>query len=77
MAKTAHARLDDETHHLLVKLIRATGENESALIRRGLERLAEDLPRSKRPRIIGIGAFESRVSDRGSNKKHLRGFGRS
>jgi hypothetical protein len=77
MAKIAHARLDDDTHQLLVELSRATGESESELIRRGLEVLAQTLPRRRKLRIFGLGKFESGVPDLGSNKAHLSGFGKS
>jgi hypothetical protein len=40
--------------------------------------VAEDMPRKKtRPRrVIGLGLFNSGIADLGSNKKHLKGFGR-
>lgn len=77
MAKIAHARLDDDTHQLLTELSRATGESESELIRRGLEVLAQTLPKRRKTRVFGVGKFASNVSDLGSNKAHLSGFGKS
>lgn len=77
MAKIAHARLDDDTHQLLIELSRATGESESELIRRGLEALAQTLPRRRKPKIVGLGKFASGLADLGSNKAHLSGFGKS
>jgi hypothetical protein len=76
MAKIAHARLDEETHELLRELSRATGESESELIRRGLQVLAQTVPRRRKSRIIGLGKFASGVQDLGSNKKHLSKFGK-
>jgi hypothetical protein len=76
MAKTARARLDDETEALLKALSRATGQSESELIRMGLESLSEKLARKRRNRIIGLGKFASGVRDLGSNKRRLTGFGK-
>jgi hypothetical protein len=76
MAKVVQARLDDETHALLQHLRRRTGMSESELLRRGLRAMAA-LPDARgRPRVIGVGKFASRVDDLGSNKAHLKGFGR-
>jgi hypothetical protein len=39
-------------------------------------RAKKPVPRTKRPRIIGLGEFSSGVRDLGSNKNHLKGFGK-
>jgi len=76
VSKIVQARLDDETRAVLERLRRQTGVGESELVRRGLKLLAsasEERPK----RIIGLGRFASGRTDLGSNKRHLRGFGRS
>jgi hypothetical protein len=75
MAKIVQARLDQDSEALLQRLRRRTGLSESALVRRGLA-LLEASERRGRSRIVGLGKFESGRRDLGSNKRHLRGFGR-
>ncbi len=77
MGRIVQSRLDPETLGLLTRLRQRTGLSDSELLRRGLRRLAEDSPQPPRHRIIGIGKFGSKVKDLGSNKRYLRGFGRS
>jgi hypothetical protein len=72
-----HARLDSETDAVLRRLRRSTGLADSELIRRGLRVLATFSEESGRGRVIGLGAFASGISDLGSNKRHLDGFGGS
>ena len=75
MKQVIHARLDVETQELLERLRRQTGRNNSFLVREGLRALASLTlrPRSRMP--IGVGEYESGISDLGSNKGHLEGFG--
>ncbi len=75
MGALIHARLDDATERQLVRLRKATGLTDSELVRRGLQALVAMPVRGNRT-IVGLGAFESGVSDLGSNREHLRGFGR-
>jgi len=77
VGRIVQSRLDPETLDLLTRLRRRTGLSDSELLRRGLHRLAENRPRARRHRIVGVGKFASKVTDLGSNKRHLRGFGRS
>jgi len=77
MGRIVQARLDPETLGLLTKLRRRTGLSDSELLRRGLHRLAEEQRRSRHYGIVGVGKFASKVTDLASNKRHLRGFGRS
>ena len=74
-SRVVHARLDANTERVLAELTRRTGLSESELLRRGL--LALSKPSSRRRRVIGMGKFTSRKADLGSNKQHLRGFGKS
>ena len=75
MAALIHARLDENTERQLARLRKATGLTDSALVRRGLQALATMPVRGSRT-IVGLGAFESGKRDLGSNRAHLRGFGR-
>jgi hypothetical protein len=76
MSKIVHARLDAESQKILQRLARRTGWADSSIIRRGIRLLAELTLLSPKNRIVGIGMFNSGLSDLASNKKHLRDFGR-
>ena len=75
MGALIHARLDAATERQLARLRKATGLTDSELVRRGLQALAA-LPLQGNRAIVGLGAFESGKPDLGSNRAHLRGFGR-
>ncbi len=75
MVETVQARLDPESKRALSKLARVTGWSTSRIIREGLRALAAcHGPATER--IVGLGKFSSGVKDLGSNKQHLRGFGK-
>ncbi len=76
MKTIVQARLDPETGKALLKLKRQLGMSESEVVRAGLRLLAASQPTSQSPRIVGLGQFDSGVTDLGSNKTHLKGFGR-
>ena len=76
MSRVAHIRLDAHTEGVLERLARETGQTPSELVREGLRLVAAANPASGTPEIVGLGAFASGTSDLGSNKGHLRGFGR-
>jgi hypothetical protein len=75
MGTLIHARLDKTTERQLARLRKATGLTDSELVRRGLQALAA-LPLQGHRSIVGLAAFESGTPDLGSNRAHLRGFGR-
>jgi hypothetical protein len=76
MSRIIHARLDPESAAILDQLQRRCGWSDSQIVREGIKALSLLLvPRGKR-RIVGMGQFASRITDLGSNKKHLKGFGR-
>jgi hypothetical protein len=77
MAKIVHARLDEESRLLLEELRRRTGLKDSEVVRRGIRALATLTPGGKPRRVIGLGRFASGIPDLGSDKRHLKGFGRS
>jgi len=76
MRATIQARLDDRSRKRLVALVRGLGWTPSQVVREGLRILEATRLRKKKQRIIGLGRFRSGVPDLGSNKKHLRDFGR-
>ncbi len=78
MSRVVQARLDGATERLLLDLRRRLGLSDSQLVRRGLAALAEqEIGHPAPPKVTGIGRFASGHSDLGSNRAHLRGFGRS
>jgi hypothetical protein len=70
------ARLDDRSRKRLAVLVRELGWSPSQVVREGLRVLEASYLRRKKQGVIGLGKFRSDVTDLGSNKKHLRGFGR-
>ena len=75
MERVVQARLDAETEKALDRLVSQLGWKPSRVVREGLRLLAAAQPGSERRTIAGMGKFSSKVSDLGSNKKHLAGFG--
>ena len=76
MRFTIQARLDDPSRKRLAVLVRELGWTPSRVVREGLRVLETSYLRRKKRGIIGMGKFASGVPDLGSNKKHLRTFGR-
>ena len=66
--------MDADTQKTLARLVDQLGVSPSTVVREGIRLLAASQPKSRK--IVGLGKFSSGVSDLGSNKKHLRGFGR-
>jgi hypothetical protein len=46
------------------------------VVREGIKALNVLLVPTRSRQIVGLGQFRSRVKDLGSNKAHLKGFGR-
>jgi hypothetical protein len=76
MRPNVQARLDRRSQLALEELVRRLGWSPSRVVREGLRLLAACYGKPSQERVIGIGRFASQVPDLGSNKKHLRGFGR-
>ena len=76
MSSTVQARLDTAERRDLVRLARSLGCSPSEVVREAIRRLAASHPLPGRPRVVGLGKFSSGIPDLGSNKKHLKGFGR-
>ncbi len=75
MKSTVQARLDAASRRDLARLVQSLGWSPSRVVREALRRMASSHSPSRRARIIGMGKFSSGVSDLGSNKNHLKGFG--
>lgn len=75
--RIVHARLDPETRRLFERLQRRTGLSDSELVRRAVQALARGQVEGGRPRVVGVGKFESGVGDLSTNPEHFEGFGRS
>lgn len=57
-------------------LVRELGWTPSRVVREGLRVLEASCLRRNRRGVIGLGKFQSGITDLGANKKHLRDFGR-
>ena len=75
MKASVQARLDRSSQVALEELVRRLGWSPSRVVREGLRLLAACYGKPSRKRVVGVGRFASRVTDLGSNKKHLEGFG--
>ncbi len=73
MKTSVQARLDEETRAALDLLKKRHGWSTSQVVREGLQLLARQA--AKPVKIIGLGKYDSGLTDLGSNKKHLEGFG--
>jgi len=76
MPSTIQARLDESTQKMLAQLVKRLGWSPSKVVREGLRLLAACHLGNGHRKIIGQGKFASGIPDLGSNKEHLRGFGR-
>ena len=75
MSRVIHARLDEETDAVRQQLNLRLGWSDSQIVREGIKALAARLVPKRKRKIVGLGKFQSGVSDLGSNKRHLKGFG--
>jgi Arc/MetJ-type ribon-helix-helix transcriptional regulator len=76
MSFIIQARLDNESRKRLKTLVRELGLTPSEVVREGIRALETNRLRKKKKAVIGMGQFASGLSDLGSNKKHLDGFGK-
>lgn len=75
MKTVVQARLDDDSLIALKKLVKRLGWSPSEIVREGLRLMTACYGAPSGKRVIGQGQFASGISDLGSNKKHLKGFG--
>jgi len=76
MGPSIQARLDEPSQRALAQLVKQLGWSPSKVVREGLRLLAACHLRNRSRKIIGLGKFTSGIPDLGSNKKHLRDFGK-
>jgi hypothetical protein len=76
VGRIIHARLDVQTERLLREIERRLGWNDSQAVREGIKALNVLLVPRRSRQIAGLGRFRSGIRDLGSNKTHLKGFGR-
>lgn len=76
MGGTIQARLDPESQKRLAALVRQLGWTPSRVVREALRVLAATRLHKRKRKIIGLGKFDSGLTDLGSNKKYLEDFGR-
>ena len=76
MSFIIQARLDNESRKRLKTLVRELGLTPSEVVREGIRALETNRLRKKKKAVIGMGQFASGLSDLGSSKKHLDGFGK-
>ena len=81
MKNYVHARLDREARAQLDELKKATGESESALVKRGLRLVHQQVRRRRRRSVLDvarpfIGKYASGFGDLSTNTKHLDDFGK-
>ena len=76
MRATLQARLDERSQKRLALLVRELNWTPSQVVREGLRILEASHLRRKKLGVICLGKFSSGISDLGSNKKHLRKFGK-
>jgi hypothetical protein len=76
MGTAIQARLDERSRKRLAALVKELGWTPSQVVREGIRVLEVSHLYRKKRGIIGLGKFRSDISDLGSNKKHLRDFGR-
>ncbi|MBB6146397.1 Arc/MetJ-type ribon-helix-helix transcriptional regulator [Silvibacterium bohemicum] len=76
MKTVVQARLDEDTRKDLDRLVRNLGLSASEIVREGIRLVKEQHAKPRPKKIVGLGQFDSGITDLGSNKKHLEGYGR-
>jgi len=76
MKMSVQARLDSRSQVTLKRLVQRLGWSPSQVVREGLRLLDVYYGQPAGKRIVGIGRFDSGLTDLGSNEKHMNGFGR-
>lgn len=76
MKASVQARLDKETQATLERLVRVHGWSTSRVIREGIRLVEKHHAPQPRRKLIGIGKYDSGVSDLATDKSYLDDFGR-
>jgi len=73
---SVQARLDVKTQAALDKLVRQLGWSTSEVVREGIRLVERHHAPAPRPKMIGLGMYDSGVSDLATNKKYMEDFGK-
>jgi Arc/MetJ-type ribon-helix-helix transcriptional regulator len=76
MQTSVQARLDEETQAALDRLVRRHGLSTSEVVREGIRLMDEKHKAPRRPKLIGVGMFDSGIPDLATSKKYMEDFGR-
>lgn len=76
MKTSVQARLDPEARQALDGLVRRLGWSPSRVVRESLRLMSRHHVGAPRKRVLGVGKFDSGLTDLGSNKRRMEGFGR-
>jgi hypothetical protein len=75
MGTSVQARLDDETQAALERLALRHGWSASQVVRESIRLMDKHQAAPQRPRMIGVGIFDSGIPDLSTAKKYMEGFG--
>jgi hypothetical protein len=73
---TVQSRFDSKTQAALKRLTRSNGWTTSQALRECVLFVDEQKNAKPRPRLIGVGCYDSGISDLAANKKYMEGFGK-
>ena len=73
---SVQARLDVETQAALDKLVHQLGWSTSEVVREGIRLVERHHAPTPRRKLIGMGMYDSGVSDLATNKKYMEDFGK-
>ncbi len=76
MKATVQARLDKETQAALERLVKRHGWSTSRVVREGIHLVEKHHAPPPIRKLIGIGKYDSGVSDLSTNKKYMEDFGK-
>jgi len=75
MKTSVQARLDPESQAALDGLVRRLGWSPSKVVREGIRLVDKQHAKPVRRKLIGVGEFDSGITDLATNKKHLEDLG--
>jgi hypothetical protein len=75
MGTMVQSRFDAKAEAALKRLTRTHGWTTSQALRECVLRVDEETSAKPRPRLIGIGKYDSGIGDLATNKKHMEDFG--
>jgi hypothetical protein len=76
MASVIRANLDEATEAARMELQKQLGWSDAKIVREGIKSLSALVQKQGKRKIVGLGEFDSGITDLGSNKQHLQGFGK-